>query len=578
MEPTYRILWHDWNEDAFRRAQEEDKPILLSISALWCHWCHVMDNTTYSDKSVIEIIEKEFVPIRVNTDMRPDINERYNMGGWPSTVFLTPTGDIITGGTYIQPELMVRILQEVAKAYREKKEDIISRINIKKSTIKDELIAENCEDRPVMNDVEDIIIINFDREYGGFGTEPKFPQIDVLLYALRQGFIHDDKELLEVVEISLNRMAESKTYDHIEGGFFRYATKRNWTEPHYEKMLEDNAGFLRLYTEAYQVFGYESYKNIAEDISSFLLNILYDNKNNYFYGSIDADERYYLSDAEERKKAIFPSIDRTMYTNWNAETVDALIYSGSILKKDNLIQTAFDVLRTIIEKCFDSDGNVYHYVNGEKKIRMLLTDIYSVLKAYFNAYCFSGDRKYIDLLLQLLKKSTDTLWHQDKGGFFDRTQNSNDYGELSKKQKPFLLNSKIAELLALCSSLLGDERWRKMAEVILDLYAGVYKGYSIFSAVYAGAFFFTKSPSLQLNIIGKVAAQETTSMLKSAYNFYYPGKCLIFLDPEKDKERIRNMGFDSSVIPVVYPCEGRRCFAPIKAPSEFNALLIELKK
>lgn len=108
------------------------------------------------------------MPVRVNTDKRPDINERYNMGGWPSTVFLTPAGDIITDGTYIQPELMARILNQVAKAYRERKGDIISQINTKKSTLKDELIAENCEEKQVMNDVEDAIMINFDREFGGF--------------------------------------------------------------------------------------------------------------------------------------------------------------------------------------------------------------------------------------------------------------------------------------------------------------------------------------------------------------------------------------------------------------------------
>ncbi len=573
-----QISWREWNEETFKTAEKEDKPILLSISALWCHWCHVMDRTTYSDPSVIEIIEKEFVPVRVDTDKRPDINERYNMGGWPSTVFLTPTGDIITGGTYFQPELMLSILNEVARAYREQREDIISQIRTKKGSLKDKLIPENSENRPILNDVEDAIMINFDREFGGFGMEPKFPQIDVLLYALRQGFIHDDNELLEVAEVSLNRMAESKIYDHIEGGFFRYATKRNWTEPHYEKMLEDNAGFLRLYTEAYQVFGYESYKNIAEDISSFLLNTMYDEKSRYFYGSIDADEKYYLLSEDERKKTLFPFIDRTMYTNWNAEIVDSLLYFGSIFNKEQIIKTAFDVLQTITEKCFDSEGNVYHYLNGEKKIRLLLTDVYSVLKAYVNAYFISGDKKYINLLLGVLQKSMAELWHSEEGGFFDRTHDNKEYGELQRRNKPFILNSKMAELLALCPALTGDEKWRKMAEEILDLYSGVYRSYSIFSASYASAFFFTKGPFLQLNIIGRTSLPETALMLKSAYNFYYPGKCLILLDPERDSERIKQLGFNPDVVPVLYPCEGNRCFTPLRYPSEFGSLLQELKK
>lgn len=579
MELSSHISWLDWNEEAFKTAEKEDKPILLSISAVWCHWCHVMDNTTYSDESVIEIIEKDFVPVRVDTDKRPDINERYNMGGWPSTVFLTPAGDIITGGTYIQPELMVSILNQVAKAYRERKGDILLEIKTKKSLQKDELIPENCEDKQILNDVEDTIIINFDREFGGFGTEPKFPQIEILLYVVRQGFIHDDRELLEIAEITLNRMAQSKMYDPIEGGFFRYAIKRDWSEPHYEKMLEDNAGFLRLYTEAYQVFKQEPFRRTAEDLSLFLLNTFYDHKYQYFYGSIDADEKYYLSNEDERKKALFPSTDKTMYTNWNAETIDSLIYFGGVFNKDKIIQTALGVLQTISEKCFDSEGNVYHYyTNGEKKVSMLLTDVYSVLKAYSSAYFVSGDRKYIYSLLSLLQKSIESLWDNETGGFYDRIHNEDEYGELKRKNKSFILNSKMAELLTICSSITDDERWRKMAEQILDLYASVYKSYSIFSANYASAFYFTKAPSLRLNIIGKTTSQDTISLMKSAYNFYYPGKCLTLLDPEIDRERIKKMGFNSSVIPVIYPCEGSRCHSPITDPDGFSTLIEELKK
>lgn len=209
---------------------------------------------------------------------------------------------------------------------------------------------------------------------------------------------------------------------------------------------------------------------------------------------------------------------------------------------------------------------------------MLLTDVYSVMKAYSSAYFISGNQKYIDLLLSLLQKSIESLWHHENGGFYDRSHNDKEYGELKRRQKPFILNSKIAELLILCSSITDNNRWRKMADEILDLYAGVYKSHSIFSASYASAFFFTKAPSLQLNIIGKNSSQETTSLLKTAYNFYYPGKCLILLDPERDSKRIKNMGFNSGVIPVVYPCEGRRCYSPITVHAEFKTLIEELKK
>lgn len=567
----------EWGEEAFQRAEREDKPILLSISALWCHWCHVMDKTTYSDPKVIELVENNFIPVRVNTDMRPDINDRYNMGGWPSTAFLTPSGEIITGGTYIAPDLMVRVLNQVAAFYGKKKDEINSEIKAKKEKLKNLLIPDSADMRPIMTDVEDIIVINFDREFGGFGTEPKFPQIDVLLYALRQGFIHDDRELLDIVEISLDKMANSKTYDRIEGAFFRYATRRDWTEPHYEKMLEDNANFIRLYTEAYQVFRRESYKLIAQEIINFLSNIMYNKEQNYFYGSVDADEKYYSADREERKKMLYPSIDRTLYTNWNAEASDAFIYAGSIFEEQEIVNTGFAVLNTLKDKCLDEDGSTFHYVNNQRGLKMALYDVSSILRSFLNAYFLTGNRDYINSFSKILEKSVEVLWDEEKGGFFDIVEDKDSFGELKQRQKNFILNSKMAEILSLFSNITEDEKWRKMAEEIIDLFAGVYKNYSIFAVSYASAYYFTKSPALRLNVVGKMDDGETKKLLRESYRFYYPGKSVVLLEPDKDFQVLKSLGFNLEFYPAIYPCEGRRCFKPFADLSGFKNLLAELK-
>ena len=119
-----KVSWLPWGEESFSKAKELDKPILLGISAVWCHWCHVMDQTTYSDSEVARIIEKKFVPIRVDRDQRPDIDKRYNMGGWPSTAFLTPEGEILSGGTYIPPQQMKVLLEHISSFYKENKNNI----------------------------------------------------------------------------------------------------------------------------------------------------------------------------------------------------------------------------------------------------------------------------------------------------------------------------------------------------------------------------------------------------------------------------------------------------------------------
>ena len=125
---AHEIGWRAWSDDAFADAQRADKPILLGISAVWCHWCHVMDETSYSDDDVIRLINERFVPIRVDNDQRPDVNLRYNMGGWPTTAFLTPDGEIIHGGTYVPPEQMRSYVVQVADVWRDKREELAQRV------------------------------------------------------------------------------------------------------------------------------------------------------------------------------------------------------------------------------------------------------------------------------------------------------------------------------------------------------------------------------------------------------------------------------------------------------------------
>ena len=176
------IAWQPWGRDAFDRATREDKPILLAISAVWCHWCHVMDETTYSDAGVIETINRRFVPVRVDNDHRPDVNARYNMGGWPTTAFLAPDGTTLTGATYLPPQQMRRALEEVADFFREHKHEIAERI-VKATEARGSVAAAPPEDidldaAPIARLLEDLRA-SFDHEYGGFGNEPKFPQPEV---------------------------------------------------------------------------------------------------------------------------------------------------------------------------------------------------------------------------------------------------------------------------------------------------------------------------------------------------------------------------------------------------------------
>src|SRR2546427_53388 len=316
------INWHPWSQEAFDEARHTGRPILLSISAVWCHWCHVMDETTYSHPGVIDIINREYVPVRVDNDVRPDINQRYNMGGWPTTAFLTASGDILTGGTYLPPDQMASSLIRVADYYRANQTDIASRALEARKRAASGVARSVGELEPGLVDtILDAVKSAYDPEYGGFGNAPKFPQADAILLLLEQSVLRSDDQLRQMAVHTLEQMTGGGTYDHVEGGFFRYSTTQDWSVPHFEKMLEDHAGLI----EALALAGMT---DALDKTTGYLDAVLRDQKTGLYAGSQDADEHYYAMDAEERKQTPPPYVDRRVYTSWNAALAVAYLDAG----------------------------------------------------------------------------------------------------------------------------------------------------------------------------------------------------------------------------------------------------------
>ena len=271
-----------------------------------------MDETTYSHPGVIDIINREYVPVRVDNDVRPDINQRYNMGGWPTTAFLTSSGDILTGGTYMPPDQMASALVRIADYYRGNQAAIASRVLDARKRAASGVARSAGELVPgLVDSVVDAVKSAYDPEYGGFGGAPKFPQTDALLLLLEQSVVRSDEELGRMAVHTLARMYGGGTYDHVEGGFFRYSTTQDWSVPHFEKMLEDHAGLV-------QALALAGMTDALEKTTGYLDRVLGDPKTGLYAGSQDADEHYYSLDAEERKSARAPYVDRRIYTAWNA--------------------------------------------------------------------------------------------------------------------------------------------------------------------------------------------------------------------------------------------------------------------
>jgi uncharacterized protein YyaL (SSP411 family) len=299
------VRWRQWGDDAFSVARRDDKPILLDIGAVWCHWCHVMDRESYENADVARLINENFIAVKVDRDERPDIDVRYQaavqaisgQGGWPLTAFLTPDGRPFYGGTYFPPEDQhgragfKRVLQVIAQAYRDKHEDVLESAQ----SVMEVIGAESFAGRQGQINAEIVqhVIANaksmFDTEHGGFGTAPKFPHpavIDLLIdHYVRTG----DKDARGVFVSTLDHMARGGVYDQLGGGFHRYSTDERWVVPHFEKMSYDNSELLKNYVHAFQATGIQFFGEVARDIIRWMDSWLSDREHGGFFASQDAD-------------------------------------------------------------------------------------------------------------------------------------------------------------------------------------------------------------------------------------------------------------------------------------------------
>ncbi|HTD24442.1 MAG TPA: thioredoxin domain-containing protein [Terriglobales bacterium] len=300
------IHWHEWGEAAFAAARQQNKPVLLDIGAVWCHWCHVMDRESYENPEVAKIINEHFIAVKVDRDERPDVDSRYQaavsaisgQGGWPLTAFLTPDGKPFYGGTYFPPEEhygrpgFKRVLLSIAQAYQEKHGDVMESADKVMSAISHaEAFAGRSAD--FSPELVDKIVSSaaklFDVQHGGFGSQPKFPHPAIMdLLIDRYGRTHADF-LKTIITTTLEKMAQGGVYDQLAGGFHRYSVDDRWIVPHFEKMSYDNAGLLLNYVHGYQATRNEFFGDVARDIIRWMDEWLSDRERGGFYGSQDAD-------------------------------------------------------------------------------------------------------------------------------------------------------------------------------------------------------------------------------------------------------------------------------------------------
>ncbi len=591
------VEWREWGEEAFQDALEQDKPILLDIGAVWCHWCHVMDTGiagdpvhtgTYSRPDIAELINTRYIPIKVDNDRRPDINARYNMGGWPTTAFLTPSGETLYGETYVPPDRMLGLLAHIADYYADSKDEIASRIaeHAAEMQVTDlEAIEVGAGSEAALTDeipatVAAALKSMFDFQFGGFGNQPKFPQVDALEFAIRHAVQTGDDELRLIVEKTLTAMAGGGMYDRFAGGFFRYSTTRDWSIPHFEKMLEDNANLSRICLLASTAFQEPRYSEIARDVHGWLFNVMHGGGPAYpsptFAGSQDADgeDAYYGLPLEARSKLPTPFIDRTVYLGWNALMVSSLAEryrqfgEGAVL--DSAQETYGFLKDTLWPRHYFADGQA----QGES---YLLGDVTAMLTAAIDLCATAsvdGSANYLQDASIFADVLLTRLLDSKQGGFYDMPAQPGALGALSQPKKEMPSTSAAALALLKLEAYTGDTRLRQLCSDVLLPYAGrsegSYRAYGLFAALYALAAVDALNEPAHVVVVGD-DEQSSRELRQTAWTLGRGGR-FIATEMRSAAQAGEYPPSDEEHGAIAYLCIGSVCHAPVKTSSELKVL------
>ena len=569
---AHLIQWRAWGRDAMEEATKQDRLILLSLSAVWCHWCHVMDETTYSNEELIAFINDHFIPVRVDSDMRPDIDTLYNQGGWPSTVIMTPQGAVLFGGTYIPPDEMLGRLKRISDIFRNDRGTVTGWLEETKAAMARRERAGAEEARaPGGKELRSIVKIladAFDEQHGGFGAGQKFPNPESIDFLLARYAQKKDPAIKRIVATTLDHMAKGGLFDHVEGGFFRYATKPDWSEPHYEKMLDVNAGMLRNYAEASLVFNSNEYRQIARKCFHYVRLNLYDAASGAFFGSQDADEAYYTS--ENRKASAAPAVDRTVYADSSALMISALVSAYGAVGEQQFLDTAMKGADYLLKNLYVKDTGLYHFSrNGTPQLAGLLSDNALAGSALLDLYTVTGEKRYLyaakEINALIVSKFHDAESNRFRLSLAAPIATPLAPGIVSKVNEN-LANYRAIRFMGRLLSVEEVQDQKKIRDKALAALSGTYEDFTPNAAAYGNALQWAAGEPIEITIIAK--GKAVRSYLASIRGVYVPNKSVRVFSIADDSRLIKKLGYPK--LEAAYLCAGKRCSKPITAPGKLN--------
>jgi uncharacterized protein YyaL (SSP411 family) len=598
------VDWYPWGEEALTRAREEDKPILLSIGYAACHWCHVMEHESFEDERTAALMNEHFVPIKVDREERPDLDSVYmdavvsltGHGGWPMTVFLTPSGEPFFGGTYYPPEprhglpSFQQLLRAIVDAWRDRRADI----DRDAGTIAESLRAVAKASREpltssLLTDAVRGLRQEFDPVRGGFGTAPKFPPSSLLEFLLRRGE-------LEMTTKTLDSMALGGMYDLVGGGFHRYSVDRQWLVPHFEKMLYDNALLIPVYLHGWLVTGNERYREVAEETIAYILRELrlpeggfasaqdadtdgvegltytwteeddiprellqpFEHGRFILRGELDPDLRSRLLAERERRRQ--PLRDDKAIASWNGLTLAALAEAGRRLERPDLVAAARSLAEFILGPLSGPEGRLYRtWRAGQAKHGGVLEDYADVANGLYELHVATGELRWLEEARRLALLAVELFADAEGGGFFLTPV---DGERLVTRKKTFddnptpSGNSMLAYVLLRLARIWGDADLERQAVGVFRYVARTLPSAPSFFGHALTALDLHFSPPREIAVIGPPDSEVARAALEP-----FDPNAVVAFGPSEEVPLLQGKDYVDGR-PAVYVCENFACQAP----------------
>jgi uncharacterized protein YyaL (SSP411 family) len=534
---AHLITWWEWGEEAFQAAQQQDKPVVVCLTAFWCGFCQRMDETSWSNDEVIALLNAFFIPIRVEESQRPDVDLRYNQNGWPTIAFLTPAGDHLLSVNYTAPEPFTQLLVRLVDAYQRDKSTLLETAARHGAEAQARQAQETPAPlgAPIVAEIAGMLEGLADPVHGGYGTKNKFLHTEANEFLLYLYEVTGTSAYLDHVRLTLDKMRHSRIFDSKNGGFFRYSSKVDWQEPHPEKLLDDQAALLRNYLHTYLLTDQASHREMAEGLVDYLKTTLSTAAHPYFLGCQDY-VRLELGASDRQTSApppLLSCIDELVYCDANARAASALLDAWWLLGREDCRERALGILDRLWDTLRAPNGGMYHYSDGAPHVPGLLLDSVMMGIALLDAYAFGGQAVSLERARQLAEAIVRQ--HRNAGGGF---QDISVAGPASLHYPVTVLtqNATVASFFIRLADLSGDMAYRKTAHWALRRFPNSHRTYEAFAAGFGHALGRLLALPLIMTITGAPGDAGVRSLARAALTQLHHGDLVLRFQADRQRQ------------------------------------------